>query len=318
MTKSSYTAADQFPVKMLKNRSVMADIRVRNHIAPHHCQFIPTNRCNLACEFCSCANESRSVEMPIGHARRYIETLVHAGMTAVTITGGGEPLMHPDIVKIIAELNSYGVKIGLVTNGLLLHTIDPDALRLLTWCRISHDDAREFDGAYRIRLENVRERVPIDWAISYVVSKTPAIRQIQRVIDFAADLSFTHVRLVADLAEPDAVPMDDVASEIYERGNVIIQKRNTPEPGGPCYVAYLRPVIAADGSVYRCCGAQYALGNNSRAMPAELCMGHMDAFGDAMSWESVNAGEQCKVCYYGAYNRILESLVEPIQHGDFV
>jgi hypothetical protein len=318
MTKSSYTAADQFPVKMLKNRDVMGDIRRLGRIPPHHVQFIPTNRCNLACTFCSCAAEDRSVEMTIADARRYILSLVQAGMKAVTITGGGEPLMHPDIVSILAEFHSYGIEIGLVTNGLLLHTIDPEALRLLTWCRISHDDGRMFDPPYRVRLAAVRERVPIDWSFSYVVSKNPLISRIQRVINFADGLAFTHVRLVADLTDPDAVPMDAVASDIYNIGNVIIQRRNDPDTGRGCYVAYLRPVIAADGSVYRCCGAQYALGNEVRGMPPELRMGHMDAFSDAMSLRTVNDGFQCACCYYGAYNRMLESLLQPIEHGNFV
>jgi len=53
--KDSYTAADAFPIKVLKN-----SILQNGKIKPFHIQLYPTNVCNLNCSFCSCANRNRN------------------------------------------------------------------------------------------------------------------------------------------------------------------------------------------------------------------------------------------------------------------
>ena len=44
------------------------------------------------------------------------------GLISVNITGGGEPLMHPDIIAIMAEVKKHQLKGSLITNGALLNS----------------------------------------------------------------------------------------------------------------------------------------------------------------------------------------------------
>src|SRR6202451_1114633 len=79
---------------------------------------IPTRRCNLACTYC---NEFDDVSKPVDTAEmlRRIDRLGEIGTAVVTISGG-EPLLHPDLDKIILRMRKNGILSGMITNGYLL------------------------------------------------------------------------------------------------------------------------------------------------------------------------------------------------------
>ena len=63
---------------------------------------IPMRRCNLACGYC---NEYDDVSKPVPTEEmfRRIDKLADLGNTAIIISGG-EPLMHPELEKLIARI----------------------------------------------------------------------------------------------------------------------------------------------------------------------------------------------------------------------
>ena len=323
--KASYTAADSIPLKVMLDKDLRASIEKDRRILPIHLQFIPTNRCNLSCSFCSCSERDRGLEMDLGLARKIIEKFKAVGTKSVTVTGGGEPLMHPKFAEIIDCFADNGIAIGLVTNGLLLHKVQPHIIDKLTWCRISNDDSRTMGVGYQERLSAVvRSCSGVDWAFSHVVSSAPDYAEIRRIIEFANEHQFTHVRLVADLFHPSDISMDRLRAELLRVGTkdekVIYQGRKNAERGGPCYIGFLKPLVGADGRIYACCGVQYALAIPSRDLPQELCLG------DALDIEAITAssgsdplnGAQCVRCYYGSYNSLLGSMLKDLKHPEFL
>src|SRR5579864_668646 len=68
---------------------------------------IPTRRCNLACTYC---NEFDDFSKPVDTAEmiRRIDRLGELGTSVVTISGG-EPLLHPDLDLIIAQMRENGI-----------------------------------------------------------------------------------------------------------------------------------------------------------------------------------------------------------------
>ena len=50
---------------------------------------------------------------------------------------GGEPLLHPDLDRLLARITGHGMTTGLTTNGFLLTEERLDALRRRAWdgCR---------------------------------------------------------------------------------------------------------------------------------------------------------------------------------------
>ena len=58
--------------------------------------------------------------MPKAKALELIEDLATMGTKAVTFSGGGEPLLHKDIVEIMTKTVSSGLDLSIITNGQLL------------------------------------------------------------------------------------------------------------------------------------------------------------------------------------------------------
>jgi MoaA/NifB/PqqE/SkfB family radical SAM enzyme len=79
---------------------------------------IPMRRCNLSCAYCN-EYDTSSAPVPTEVIFRRLDKLAELGTTAVTISGG-EPLLHPDLDKIIAKIRRHGMLAGLITNGYLL------------------------------------------------------------------------------------------------------------------------------------------------------------------------------------------------------
>lgn len=310
---NSYTSADAVPVKLLMAERP-EDLR------PIHAQWAPTNLCNLNCPFCSCAHRNQKLQMDVKKAAGVIEELARRGCRAVTITGGGEPLCHPDICKMIESFVSNGIAVGLVTNGTLLQNLPTSIIKMLTWCRISHSDYRSFTEEYQSSLDSVVTETTVDWAFSYVVSHEPKLQNIVRLVSYANTRHFTHIRLVSDLLSPEEVPMDVVAQSLsgIDR-SVIYQPRKHYERCDRCLIGYVKPFIAPDFRVYMCCGVQYALEPMSLDLPDELCLGSaldMDAIYENVQPQSV----RCLRCYYKTYNSVLMALTRNLRvsHGDFI
>ncbi len=320
--KHNYTSADGFPIKVLRNRELLESIHKYGTIPPIHVQLIPTNQCNMDCEFCSCSGEDRSKEMLMQDLSFIAAEMYRLGTQAVTITGGGEPMMHPKINDIVKMLFSYGIDVGIVSNGSLLHNLDTDGE--VTWCRISNGDHREFTDKYKSKLSAaVWKNKNIDWAFSHVVSSKPNIKEIVNVINFANDHDFTHVRLVADLMDPEKSDLSKVKDELEKIGTdisrVIFQPRVSPPRGGDCYICYLKPVIAADLKVFACCGAQYAIDGRERKLQNELYIGEATNL-DAILSDSREPldGSICDRCYYTGYNDLLGKMLTKTKHERFV
>ncbi|MCW5980429.1 MAG: radical SAM protein [Bryobacteraceae bacterium] len=81
---------------------------------------IPIRRCNLACKYCN-EYDHASKPVPITTMLRRVNRLADLGTSVITISGG-EPLLHPELDAIIAQIRSRGMIAGLITNGYLLNT----------------------------------------------------------------------------------------------------------------------------------------------------------------------------------------------------
>ncbi|HKP56734.1 MAG TPA: radical SAM protein [Polyangiales bacterium] len=79
---------------------------------------VPIRRCNLACAYCN-EYDDHSDPVPTEEMFRRVDKLAELGTAVVTISGG-EPLLHPDLPKIIAHIKERGMVCTLITNGYLL------------------------------------------------------------------------------------------------------------------------------------------------------------------------------------------------------
>lgn len=308
----SFTSADIIPLKLFYHPEVKA-------FAPIHIQWLPTNACNLNCPSCSCAKRDKSLSMPFSLVEKVIKEFAQRGCKAVTITGGGEPLMYAHINETIELFHKYHIKIGLTTNGLLLGRLDPSVLDLVTWCRISSMDYRNFDFDYQEMLAGIL-RPKVDWAFSHVVGANPNLTAIKNLVLFANNHGFTHVRIVSDLLRVNNTKssFSDVRETLQGIDEqVIYQARNKPVPCSSCLIGYIKPLIAPDFKMYLCCGVQYALAKKSLDLPDELCMG--TALNLEKTYQNFEPKiTKCVSCYYTNYNNILAALQQDLIHKEFI
>lgn len=100
-----------------------------------------TTYCDYECPECISSSLLSAVHLADSEIDRIIDTLFELQVKAVILTGGGEPLRHHAAGTVIDRLTCEGIKVGLVTNGLLVDRLSPRSLKKLDWIRISLDAA---------------------------------------------------------------------------------------------------------------------------------------------------------------------------------
>jgi radical SAM protein with 4Fe4S-binding SPASM domain len=84
--------------------------------APDYIQFYPTLRCNRACDFCFNRSMPAMADMTHEAFRAMLDKLQALSVKTLDIIGG-EPTLHPDIVRFVAEANDRGLSVNLSSNG---------------------------------------------------------------------------------------------------------------------------------------------------------------------------------------------------------
>ena len=79
----------------------------------------PTARCNLNCYGCYRKNIKNS-HKPFEQVKHELDVFQSLRKTDCISIAGGDPLLYPDIVKLIAEIKSRGIKPIINTNGIAL------------------------------------------------------------------------------------------------------------------------------------------------------------------------------------------------------
>lgn len=92
-------------------------------LVPGVCDVSVTNACNARCSFCSYAYDKKIVTqkrwLDCCEFARALPILHRRGIRYVNFQGG-EPLLHPEIDGLVAEVRKAGCRPGLVTNGWFL------------------------------------------------------------------------------------------------------------------------------------------------------------------------------------------------------
>lgn len=147
--KSIYTSdgskffAHQEVMRKLQNKQGQA---ITTHV-------MVTDICNHKCAFCSVQHRVGD-SLPFDSITSYLDILIKYGLKSVILSGGGNPILYkcPDTGKnfndVVDFINSKGLEIGLITNGMPLvsyglkgryswRTVKPSTLDKITWIRIS-------------------------------------------------------------------------------------------------------------------------------------------------------------------------------------
>lgn len=152
--------------KLFHHQSAMQALRDGKGM-PIHAWLAAHDICNHKCTFCSVGEREGDV-LSFNVIKPYFETLAELGLKAVTLSGGGNPILYrcketgADFNDLVDFLYGLGLQIGCITNGMPLKyyyagdglvwgvssaehpsfrsswkTVRPETLDKMTWCRIS-------------------------------------------------------------------------------------------------------------------------------------------------------------------------------------
>lgn len=306
--KESYTSASTFPVKLFHQKVIE-----KGKIIPIHLHLSPTNKCNLSCPFCSCKDVDRNLELTFEQITWILDVYAPRGTKALTITGGGEPLVHPALDQIIEYAAKKEIEVGMVTNGDLLNKLKHH--ENLTWCRISSSDYHSPN--YKIIEKALKVNPKTDWGFSRVITRNPDYKSIERLIGFANDHDFTHVRLVSDLCDLSNIPSVKGKIKANDQKVIYQERKDFTKGSKKCYISLLKPTITPEG-LFPCCGAQYAITGQPNTMIDLMKMGDIKDLPEILDKQKYFNGSICDVCYYSQYNKVLENLLSLPKHLAFV
>jgi MoaA/NifB/PqqE/SkfB family radical SAM enzyme len=276
--------------------------------APIYVRIKPINLCNHGCFFCvystgfrvkdggevehihSGMHESMREEDVIPTVKIYeiLEDLSSMGTKAVTFSGGGEPLMHKDIVQIMQRTLALGLDLSIITNGQNLVKERAIVLRDAKWVRISMDYSngeqmkrfrnvpeKSFDSV----LKNIKDFAAIknrdcDLAVNYIIHKD----NYKGLFEFAKKLKDSGVENVrfspmyvenfydyhSEIAVKVNEELKQVSSLIDNQFSVNTTYNIIPGSSHSkmrtyerCYIMQTVPVIGADLGVYACHNKAY-------------------------------------------------------------
>jgi len=228
----------------------------------------PTGVCNLRCKYCSTDFRDPSRNIPLAVIQDYVERLQRRGLRAVILTGGGEPMLYPEITELIHWL-AYDrkLRVALITNGTQMRKVDPRLFYLLDWVRIS---VNLFDG-WEEKIEGTDVCSTVGLSIVYTdqhqeAPSEPWVEIFRKVSKLADRTHAKYVRVLPNclLKQEDLlarhVELDALFAEVGD-GRFFHQFKvhRTPQHE-VCHQSYFRPYLSEvpwhetgePGSVYPC------------------------------------------------------------------
>lgn len=262
---------------------------------PLQAHLIPTNRCNQDCDICAYRRDGHQSnqrfdpkdELSGDKLMGIINDLATLGCKAVQFTGGGEPLLHKDIIRAFNRTRRLGMALALVTNGLGLNDEVVAALEGAAWVRVSLDAATPAVYAkvknspaknFNRVVDNIERLVKIKGdtilGLGFVVQRYN-YGQILAAARLAKDLGVDNIRIAAaftpggvgyfqdfvDEARAQAKEAECLTDSGFTVFNLFNERLGELFSGrqryGYCHYKDLVPYIGANAVVYSCCVKAY-------------------------------------------------------------
>ena len=279
-------------LKFLHFNKTLKALGEKTVVTPIHVRIKPTNICNHDCWYC--AYHSSDVQLgdqmtyrdviPYKKLDEIADDIVEMGVSAVTFSGGGEPLLYKKLPKIIEKLHKGGVKVATLTNGSNLKGGMSEAFQQYgTWVRVSldgYDDgsyskARGVkNGEFTKLLENMREfkasNTKCVLGCSFIVGKDNH-KHIYSICKKLKEVKVDHVKIsgavIGNSPEENNEYHRSIKKEVEKQISMAeelsddkfgivnhyhdLEGRFKKEYNTCPYILY-RPVIGADSCVYTC------------------------------------------------------------------
>lgn len=348
----------------------IAAMRRGEQVVPPHLQLIISDLCNQDCHFCayrisegfSSANFGETLPdgkirmnphrlIPTEKANEILTDAAALGVKAVQFTGGGEPTVHPEHIRIFAHAQELGLETALVSNGVILRKGWEEVYSRMAWIRISLDAGspgtyatvrRTPSSHYWQVLSNIGwiasavEGTSCLLGVGYVV--TPEnYKEIEQGVDAARQSGAAYIRLSASFTRDYDAPYRAIYGDIQQRiknaraafecsafrvidlfGERIEDLKQHAPDYQFCGYQQFNTFVGGDLKVYRCCNTAYT----DHGLVGDLKdKAFADFFASPEKHEAYASfdARSCEVCQFNGKNRVINYLVghDPT-HVEFV
>jgi MoaA/NifB/PqqE/SkfB family radical SAM enzyme len=336
---------------------------------PVHVQIIPSDLCNYDCKTCAyrisgySSNQLFGVENPDGSinhnpnrmldldfVKGVIDDCVEMGVKAIQATGGGEPIIHPNIREMISYAQEKELDTALVTNGLHLERRLGDVAMGLSWLRISVDAAtpetfakvrpafkgdverskKNFEGVLEAirwavrRKQEMGSRVVIGMGF---VTQEENWQEMPAFVKLARDLGVDNVRISGAFTptgdayhasyRKEALELERQARElatptfaVHARFAEKLDDLHARPDYKDCWYQQFTTYVGGDGNLYRCCVQSY----NRHGLIGNI----REAGGFKKLWDSKLKefkfakfdARSCSVCQFSDRNRAIDAALK--------
>jgi len=266
--------------------------------APIYVRIKPTNTCNHRCFYCSYQVDYKHVRqgfdpklrIPAEKLFEILDNFKEMKVKAITYSGGGEPLLHPDIESVLARTLEYGIDLSIITNGQFITGPIAELLTQAQWVRISLDSASSqifadtrgvpediFTTICRnIETFSKKKNAGCELGINFVVQEKNC-NEVYDAIKLFCNLGVNHIKVTARNT-PDFLQYHESfrqhvneqinkgQSDFSRKGFAVINKYESDfDLAGVyqrtyerCLIIETVPIIAADQRVYHCHDKAYS------------------------------------------------------------
>lgn len=305
--------------KLLRHGDTLAKLN-KGIPTPISLQLAPEEKCTLDCKFCSVMNREYKYSFDWIKLQDALDRFFKLGVQTVEITGGGDPLLYPQINELVAYCLEAGKKVGMITNGIGINKrLDLKLQAKMSWLRIS---ANTLD--YRDHLDLPSNFNPEgNLGFSYCWTENLSTKaQLLRVKEYADNNNVKYIRLVPNCLDsnedmvnkwdPLLKPLSD------EIGHpVFYQPKNFASPP-ECYIGYVKPFLYADEYIYPC--SSTVLNKEAdKQFNSSFRWFHYDQMEKIYSepMHSIVETHRCEHCVFTAQNKNLEYAIKQHTNEEF-
>ena len=276
----------------------------------------PTSKCNNECKFCAVKLRDKTKEISLELAKQYMKKYKDLGAVGLEFTGGGEPLMHPNIIEMIRYGDELGYKMGLITNGYFLSKLDSllslPKVPYLEWVRISVNWALP-DLSKNLKIpEYITKHVGVV-GLNIVWARDSKLSDLQLIPKYLEENPFIeYVKITPDCTELDAQfdRIAEVESFCKSQKKIFATSKENLVPKA-CYIGCLKPHIDADGYIYRCATCGLFEGKYSE----KFRIGDINNIPTRIDTFDTSG---CKFCFFYSQNESLRTILTDVKHKEFI
>lgn len=283
----------------------------RGVFKPISIQLAPTDICNLNCIMCS-VKEREGNELTLEQCIQVLSDFRALGAKTVEFTGGGDPTMYKFINEAITCAYDLGYSIGLITNGVKLSNISSSNLAKLTWIRISLNC---LDYVKDISI-SIPEHVTLGF--SYVWTDLSDEAKLEKIAMYYKKYKAAYVRVV-----PNCLSIDDIAKAteavkpyLEKYPGFFFQQKKYTVPKR-CFMGLIKPFVNTDGFVYHCSAnplIDRKFNTAFRMCAIQDITKYWRSSPEAFTTHMCQEGK----CFFAEHNNLIEQVIAPCEHGDFI